>query len=69
MRARVRARTCTRTHTHGHRWDPTTGFGSVDYAGFEKAFTSDLDQAQVQAAKQRLQAKAMAKARVAAAAK
>ena len=43
-------------------WDPTTGFGSVDYTGFEAAFTSDLDQEEVKAAKKRLQARASATA-------
>jgi len=35
-------------------WDPVTGLGSLDYAAFEKAFTSDLDAAEVARAKRRL---------------
>ena len=41
---------------------PIRSFGSVDYTGFETAFTSDLDADEVKAAKKRLQARAMAKA-------
>ena len=39
-------------------WDPTTGYGSVDYAKLEATFTADLDAGVVRAAKRRLVAKA-----------
>jgi len=38
-------------------WDPTTGFGSVDYSKFKAAFTADLDKATVKASEARLAAK------------
>lgn len=41
-------------------WDPTTGFGSVDYKNFKSHFTSDLDKAAVTAAEARLEARLQA---------
>ena len=39
-------------------WDPTTGFGSVDFSSFKAQFTSDLDPDAVAAAEARLAARA-----------
>lgn len=49
---------CSQGFYAAEGWDPTTGFGSVDFTKFKQAFTADLDPAKVQAAEERLAAAA-----------
>ena len=48
------AHCCFQGFTAAEGWDPTTGFGSVDYAKFEKLFTLDVLPDDVARAKARL---------------
>jgi len=48
---------CTQGFSAAKGWDPTTGFGSVDFEAFKTLLTADLSAASVRAAEYRLRGK------------